>query len=211
MANFCGYCGRPSNGNFTNCGNCGAPFNVVPGEYLAKEKRKNHLLFWGIVLSVLLVIVIVTNVVAGFVGSKGITRKVMNAYINSDVDTLLYVASDYYYLRSDQNGTSLTPYYENQVKGIHSRYANYVGEKYKVTYKIKDSYELDDNRAVAVFDKMNAMDGYEIDNVTKVVMLELEVKIQGKDRSFTEPWKLVVVREARHWRVFSVTINNTEY
>jgi hypothetical protein len=41
-----------------------------------------------------------------------------------------------------------------------------MGEDYKVRYKIIDSYDLNDYRATKIYDKMTALDDYDIEKVS---------------------------------------------
>lgn len=36
----------------------------------------------------------------------------------------------------------------------------------------------------------------------KVMAVKVEVEIQGESLSFTETWKLIIVKESGHWRLF---------
>ena len=162
-----------------------------------------------VAILILIAIIIIVNIVSGFVGAKGTARKVMNAYIDNDVDTLLNVASDYYYIQTDLNGVSIGTYFEDQIDSVMGRYEGYMGEDYKVKYKITDSYDLNDYSATKIYDKMTALDDYDMEKVSKVMAVEVEVKIQGESLSFTESWKLIIVKEVGHWRLFSIGLNNS--
>lgn len=209
MSKYCGYCGNPIEGNINACGNCGASLKETAKEHFKKEKTKNIAQLVAFTLSVALVLFIALNVILGFVGAKGVARKVMNAYIDSDVDTLLDVASDYYYIQSDLNGTSIGTYYEDQIDSVMERYESYVGENFKITYKITDSEEFNDYRITKFLDKMSDLDDYDIDNVSKIVSVDLDMKIKGKSRSTTDHWQLIIIKESGHWRLFSMGIDNS--
>ena len=209
MPKYCGYCGKPIEGDVKACGNCGASLKDMPSAHFNKRKKKDMVQLVAVAVLVLIAVIIVVNVVSGFVGAKGTARKVMNAYIDNDVDTLLNVASDYYYIQTDLSGVSIGTYFEDQIDAFMERYEGYMGEDYKVTYKITDSYDLNDYRAAKIYDKMTALGDYNMEKVSKIAEVELEVKIQGKSLSFTEPWKLIIVKESGHWRLFSLGLNNS--
>ena len=155
----------------------------------------------------LLAVFLVVNVISGFVGAKGTARKVMNAYIDNDVDTLLNIASDYYYIQTDLNGVSIGTYFEDQIDTAMEKYEGYTGDDYRVTYKITDFDRLDDHRAKNIFDTMAALDDYDMRKVSKVTAVEVKVEIQGKSLRYVEPWHLIIVKEAGHWRLFSVGLD----
>lgn len=209
MPKYCGYCGKPIEGDVKACGNCGASLKDMPSGQLNKRKKKDIVQLVTVAVLLLIAVILVINIVSGFVGAKGTARKVMNAYIDNDVDTLLNIASDYYYIQTDLNGVSIGTYFEDQIDSVMARYEGYMGDDYKVTYKITDSYDLNDYSATKIYDKMTALDDYDMEKVSKVMAVEVEVKIQGESLSFTESWKLIIVKEVGHWRLFSIGLNNS--
>ena len=209
MAKYCGYCGKPIEEGIKTCGNCGASLKDMPSGQLKNRKEKDIVQLVTVAVLLLIAVILVINIVSGFVGAKGTARKVMNAYIDNDVDTLLNVASDYYYIHTDLNGVSIGTYFEDQIDSVMGRYEGYMGEDYKVKYKITDSYDLNDYRATTIYDKMTALDDYDMENVSKVMAVKVEVEIQGESLSFTETWKLIIVKESGHWRLFSLGLNNS--
>ncbi len=209
MPKYCGYCGKPIEGDVKACGNCGASLNGAPSGQLNKRKKKDTVQLVTVAVLLLIAVILVINIVSGFVGAKGTARKVMNAYIDNDVDTLLNVASDYYYIQTDLNGISIGTYFEDQIDAFMERYESYMGEDYKVTYKIIDSYDLNDYRATKIYDKMTALDDYDMEKVSKIAAVEVEVEIQGESLGFTETWKLIIVKESGHWRLFSLGLDNS--
>ena len=210
MPKYCGYCGKPIEGDVKACGNCGASLKDMPSGQLKNRKKKDIVQLVTVAVLLLIAVILVINIVSGFVGAKGTARKVMNAYIDNDVDTLLNIASDYYYIQTDLNGISIGTYFENQLDAFMERYEGYMGEDYKVTYKIIDSYDLNDYRATKIYDKMTALDDYDMEKVSKIAAVEVEVEIQGESLSFTEPWKLIIVKESGQWRLFSLGLNNSD-
>ena len=209
MPKYCGYCGKPVEGEVKACGNCGASLKDTPSAYLTARKKKDVNQLVAVAILTLIALIIAVNVVSGFVGAKGIARKVMNAYIDNDVDTLLNVASDYYYIQTDLNGISIGTYFEDLIDAAMERYEGYMGEDYRMKYKITDSYNLDDYRATKIYDRMTALDDYDIEKVSKIVAVEMDIKIQGESLRFTESWKLIVVKEGGHWRLFSLGLDNS--
>ena len=209
MPKYCGCCGKPIEGDMKACGNCGASFKDTPSAHFNKRKKKDMVQLVAVAVLVLIAIIIAINVISGFVGAKGAARKVMNAYIDNDVDTLLNVASDYYYIQTDLSGVSIGAYFEDQIDAVLARYEGYMGEDYKVSYKITDSYDLNDYSATKIYDKMTALDDYDMEKVSKIAAVEVEVEIKGKSLSFTEPWKLIIVKESGQWRLFSLGLNNS--
>ena len=209
MPKYCGYCGKPIEGDVKACGNCGASLKDIPSAHLNKRKKKDMVQIVAVAVLVLIAIIIAVNVISGFVGAKGTARKVMNAYIDNDVDMLLNVASDYYYIQTDLNGVSIGTYFEDRITSMMERYEGYMGDDYKIKYKITDSYDLDDYRATKIYDKMTALDDYDIETVSEIVVVEMEVKIQGESLHFTESWQLVIVKESGHWRLFSLGLDNS--
>ena len=210
MPKYCGYCGKPIEGDVKACGNCGASLKDMPSGQLKNRKKKDIVQLVTVAVLLLIAVILVINIVSGFVGAKGTARKVMNAYIDNDVDTLLNIASDYYYIQTDLNGISIGTYFEDQLDAFMERYEGYMGEDYKVTYKIINSYDLNDYRATKIYDKMTALDDYDMEKVSKIAAVEVKVEIQGESLSFTEPWKLIIIKESGQWRLFSLGLNHSD-
>ena len=108
MAKFCGNCGAKMDDNDKVCGQCGTPVDSETKTSSVKiidmERRKrNKKLLKLIVVLILIIAVVATaiNVVTKFMGPNGLLRKVMSAYEEYDIDTLVSLSSDIYYYGED--------------------------------------------------------------------------------------------------------------
>lgn len=215
MARFCGNCGAQAEDNAKVCGYCGTTLtdnggvqktntNATP---MSSEKQKKMFKLVAAAAVVLVALIIVINIISGFVGSKGAARKVMNAYRDYDIDTLLEMTSDFCYVAADVWGASLEDSYENRLDNKFEYFEDRVGHDYKLKYKITDSYKLPDYRTDDLYDEMAELDDFDIGIVSKVMVIEIEVTAKGKSIDRSETWEMILTKEDGKWKLLELTDN----
>ena len=120
MAKYCGNCGAPLDDDARVCGQCGTPVAEYSGrtqefKYVdpkKREKSKKRFKLIGIVVLILIIVIVAVNVISNFTGRKGFVRKVMNAYRDYDIETLISLSSDMYYYGYDDAAET---YFESAV------------------------------------------------------------------------------------------------
>lgn len=148
MAKFCGNCGAQLDDGDKVCGQCGTPVNgnagTVPGLKVVDPEKKKKMAkrIKGIVALVIVVALAITGVKVylSFTGTNGLVRKVMTAYEDYDVDSLVALSSDmYYYFDSDDY---VDEYFEDAVGKYIDNFESSVGHSYKLTYEVDEIYDL---------------------------------------------------------------------
>ena len=147
MAKFCGNCGTQLEDNAKICGKCGTPLDGmsanIPGLKVTdpekqKKMKKTVKLVVGMV-ALVIVAVIAFNVVSQYTGYNRLLRKVMTAYENYDIDTLISLSSDMYYYGEED---WVEYYFEYSVGDDLDYFESYVGHNYKLSYDVQEVYTL---------------------------------------------------------------------
>ena len=216
MSKFCGNCGTQLDDNAKVCGNCGTLLtdsnnNVassIPGiEYVAPEKKAKNkkiakLFISGIAL--IAVAAIAINIVSGFVGYKGATRKIMNAYKNYDIDALVSMTSDVYFDTYDSQGIDYAVQnYEYIISDDLDSFENSVGHKYKISYEIQEAYKLPERNLNNLFDSVLSYNEYMEDyGISKVMVVKIKVTAKSGKKSSSTVITLYLTKENGSWKLF---------
>lgn len=215
MAKFCGNCGTRLDDSAKVCGHCGTPLggntsnstSTVPGvEYVdpekkAKNAKRTKMIIGGVAL--LIVAIIVINIVSGFVGYKGAVRKVMDAYKEYDIDTLISMTSD---LRLDMFDTFsaeyATEYYEGIVSEDLNKFDDVVGHNHKISYEITETYEMSERNVDDLLDSIAVFVEYVEDyDISKVMVVEVKVTAKEGKKSSSTTLTLNLVKEDGSWKL----------
>lgn len=213
MSRFCGNCGAQAEDNARVCGYCGVTLSENGGAQktnvasmnLDSEKQNNIFKLASLAVVAFISLIIVINIISGFVGVKGAARKIMNAYRDYDIDTLLEMTSDFKYAQADFMGTSLEKSYENRLDNKFEYFENRVGRDYKMKYKIVDSSKLPEYRTDDLYDAIAELDDFDIGTISKIMIVEIEVTAKGKSIDKVENWELVLAKENGKWRMIDLT------
>lgn len=209
MSGFCGNCGTPLAEGAKVCGQCGVP---VPGSGTAaafryedpekKAKTKKTIQLVAVLAVVVVIAIIAVNVISGFVGYKGAVRKVMNAYEDYDLDTIVSLSSDLYFCMADED------YAEDYFGGIISRdldhFEDEVGHKYKLSYKITDHYEMSEHKYQNLLDDLSWHEDFDADIISKVMIVELDVTAKEGRDSTTMKLELTLTKEDGDWKLLYI-------
>ncbi len=210
MARFCGNCGSAVDDNAKVCGSCGTPLETndkvvskIPGvQYIDPEKKaktaKKVKLFFGLA-ALIIVVVIVFNIVSGFVGYKGAVRKIMNAYEDYDIDTIVSMSSDYYYCMTDEN--YVEEYFGDIISEDLDDFEEYSGHNYKFSYEITDSYKMAEHKLDDLLDSLSYYEEFDADIIDKVVVVEVEVTAKSKNNDYTKELTLTLTKESGSWKL----------
>lgn len=216
MSKFCGNCGAQLDDSAKICGYCGTPLSgqatnktsSIPGvvNKASQEKMANTtaLIKKGIIgIVAVVVLILVLNVVSSFTGYKGVVRKVVNAFEDYDMKTLTACASDLNYYN---DYTDWDDVFEYRVSSKLDYYEDMLGHNLKISYKILDSYKMDDRNKNALIERYEN-EGVDVDKVKTVRVVELELKIKGsKSTSTFTKDNMVLIKEGGKWKVL-----NTDY
>jgi len=176
MAKFCGNCGAQLDDGDKVCGQCGTPVNgnagTVPGLKVVDPEKKKKMAkrIKGIVALVIVVALAITGVKVylSFTGTNGLVRKVMTAYEDYDVDSLVALSSDmYYYFDSDDY---VDEYFEDAVGKYIDNFESSVGHSYKLTYEVDEIYDLSKRKQEEIFKSIGyQFPDFDVDTISRLL------------------------------------------
>ncbi len=213
MAKFCGNCGTKLDDSAKVCGNCGTPLQNNSGnisssvpefKYVDPEKkaRNQKKLIIGIVcVAVLVIAMIAWNIVSGFIGYKGVVRKVMNAYEDYDIETLVNMSSEYYLF--DESNDYVESYFQNAISADLDYLESVVGHSYSIDYTIEDSYSMSKHKFENLLDVLSGTSDFDADIITEVMIVELGVTAKGEQEETTTV-TLTLTKEEGDWKLLYI-------
>ncbi len=213
MAKFCGICGAKLDDTARVCGYCGVPLNneplnnnvsSIPGvvsesEKEMAEKTKKVFKSGAMIIVAITVLALGINILSSFTGYKGAVRKVINAFEDYDMNTLCSCASELCYYGNDIE--YFEELFEKRVADKLDFYEEELGHNLKMSFKIIDSYKLDDRNRDDLLDELEEKGAY-VDGIDTVRKVELELTVKGSKRTntyYTDD--LVMVKENGKWKV----------
>lgn len=213
MAKFCGNCGAQMEDCANVCGICGTPFGPVSqakGVHIVdlekkKEMRRKIKKISRLCVSVLcliLAIFIGINIITSFSGYNGLLRKVLAAYEDYDIDTLISLSSDIYYYGSEDLAEV---YFENAVGYALDYFESAVGHSYKLSYEISDTYTLSNRNFQSVLDNISWMySEFDTSIIEKIAVAQITVTAKQGNRSVDRDLKITMSKEAGTWKVLYI-------
>lgn len=211
MSKFCGNCGAELDESARVCGQCGMPLNgeavrmpnapkVVDPEKQKKTRRKIKLVLG--LLAVIVVAIIAINVISSHTGYRGTLRKVMNAYEDYDIDTLVSLSSDVYYYGYEDY---VEYYFEYQVGEDHDSFEASVGHSYKISYEVEEYYTLSERKEEKLLDGLeSAYPDFDIDTIEKIIVADVEVTAKQGKRSTEREVTITLTKEADGWKLLYI-------
>ena len=210
MAKFCGNCGTQLEDNAKICGQCGTPLDgastKIPGLKVVDSEKQKKLKKMGkrIVALVALVIVAVIafNVVAQYTGANGLLRKVMSAYKEYDIDTLISLSSDMYFYGEED---WVEYYFEYNVGDDLDSFESSVGHSYKLTYEVNEIYTVSDRKLDDMLDQIEyTYADFDIGVIEKIVITDLTVTAKQGSKSVSRDMNIVMSKENGSWRLLYI-------
>lgn len=151
-------------------------------------------------LSIVVVIAIIAiNIISGFVGYKGAVRKIMNAYEDYDLNTIVSMSSELYYCMDNENYAD--DYFGNIISNDLGNFENQVGHKYKLTYEITDNYVMPEHKYQNLLDTLSYYDEFDSDIISKVMVVELDVTAREGRDNLTIHLELTLTKENGSWKL----------
>lgn len=208
MAKFCGNCGAQLDDGDKVCGQCGTPVNgntgTVPSLKVVdpEKKKKMAKMIKGIVALVIVVALAITGVKVylSFTGTNGLVRKVMTAYENYDIDSLVALSSDmYYYIDSDDY---VDEYFEDAVVKYIDNFESSVGHSYKLTYEVDEIYDLSKRKQEEIFKSIgNQFQDFDVDTISKIAVANVKVTAKQGSKSVNKTVKITMSKEEKEWKL----------
>lgn len=218
MPKFCGNCGCKLEDDARVCGNCGVPFADVQRktrvgvnsvtDYRTLEKKIQHIkrvrffisviVFWVIMIAAVYLMMFHT-------GYKWTLNKIMNAYKNYDIDTLVDLSSDVYFY--DGGGFEAETSFASAVEyGLDTFYTE-IGHDYKFSYKIVDAYSLKGYQLNELITNIeNTYSNFDTDIVQSVMIIEIEMTAKAKNgvHSVSLDQEICLSKEDGTWKLLYI-------
>ena len=214
MAKFCGNCGMQLDDSARVCGNCGTPLestavNTLVITAVKSEKKKKmrkkvkRVLGLLIGLSVLVFVAITTlKIVKNYTGTNGVVRKAMSAYMDYDILELVDLSSDMYYYTEDEYDEK---YFRNVVGRAFDDFEVYVGRNYKLTYEIKDTYELSNRNIETMLTRIEeSYPNFDVSIIEKVVTAEISITAEGGKKTYVRDVEITMSKEDGEWKILYI-------
>lgn len=210
MAKFCGNCGTQLEDNAKICGKCGTPLDGastnIPGLKVTNpEKQKKMKKAFKLVASLavlIIVAVIAFNVVSQYTGYNGLLRKVMTAYENYDIDTLISLSSDMYYYGEED---WVEYYFENTVGNNLDSFESSVGHSYKLSYEVNEIYTVSERKLDDMLKRIEyTYSDFDIGVIEKVVIADLTVTAKQGSKSVSRDIDIIMSKENGSWRLLYI-------
>lgn len=207
MARFCGNCGTPLEDNAKICGNCGTPLEdtsvSVRGLKAADSEKQKKTVKLIVSLAVLILIVVVTiNVVSQYTGYNGLLRKVMTAYENCDIDTLISLSSDMYCYGEEDWAEY---YFKYSVEDDLDSFESSVGHSYKLSYEVDEIYTVSEWKLNDMLERIEySYSDFDVSKIEKIVIADLTVTAKQGSKSVNRDIDIVMSKEDGTWRLLYI-------
>ena len=210
MAKFCGNCGRPMEDNAKVCGNCGTPLGGGSSPTVKlkiedpqkKEKFKKKIK--RVITMVILLVAGAVAVIVGtnFTGSKGMVHKIMAAYKEYDIDTLIMLSSDIYYYDTEDY---VEQYFENSIGMDLDSFEMSVGHSYKLSYEVNEIYELSERKLKDMMENIEyKYPDFDTEFIEKVVVADITVTAKQGSKTMDQKVKITMSKEDDTWRLLYI-------
>ena len=210
MAKFCGNCGTQLENNAKICGNCGTPLDGastnIPGLKVTdpeKQKKMKKTVKRVVGLAILVAVAIIAfNIVSQFTGYNGLLRKVMTAYENYDIDTLVSLSSDMYYYGEED---WVEYYFEYSVGDDLDSFESSVGHSYKLTYEVNVTYVMSERKVDEMLSEIEySYSDFDVSIIEEVVVADLTVTAKQGSKSVNQDMDIVMTKENGTWRLLYI-------
>lgn len=210
MARFCGNCGAQLEDNAKVCGQCGTPLDGttanIPGlkitdpEKQAKAKKTVKRIVS--LAALIIAAVIVFSVASQHTGYNGLLRKVMNAYEDYDIDTLVSLSSDVYFYE----GSNWVEYYfENAVDDDLGYFESYFGSNYKFSYEINEITTVSEYMLDNIRDKIeSSYSGFDASTIDKIVVANITITAKQSSVSESRDIDIAMSNEGGSWKLLYI-------
>lgn len=206
MAKFCGYCGAEMDDSAKVCGKCGTPFEGKSHGFSnvkakgSKESKKTKKVMIGIVL--IAIVVVASNTIPSFIGTKGLIRKAMAAYEDYDIDALVSMSSNMYFYGHED---SVEYYFEYNIGEDLDTYEEQVGHNYKLSYKIDDVYTPSERKMNEMLDRISSIySSFDIDTIQKIAIADLTVTAKNSSKSVKSNLQITMSKEKGKWKLLYI-------
>lgn len=166
-----------------------------------KKVKKTVKLIIGLIV-VVVVAVITVNIISNFTGYNGLLHKVMNAYEDYDIDTLISLSSDiYYYVDEDW----AEYYFENNVGSVLDSFESSVGHSYNLSYEVNEIYAISERNKDELMSVIeNTCPDFDMNLIERVVVADLTVTATQDKKSTSRDIDVTMIKENGTWKLLYI-------
>lgn len=208
---FCGYCGSKADSEAKVCGVCGKPFGTPPiapmtiGRGAALIPTGKQLKAIVIAAACVLALILAVSLASGTNGSERAAKKAMDAFLESDIDVLMDLSSDFCYADAYEKEQLLEVIYQDYLTQKHAQYHYAVGAQYHLSYRIRDSYAISEVWEQQLYVAMAAVGNFDAEIIEKISIVEVELTAKASGNGdYVELLYLILSKESGTWRLFDL-------
>lgn len=211
MAKFCGNCGAKMPENAKICGNCGMSLSkagenacLVDLEKTEKQTGKGYQAArkYALIGVFLLVAVIAIGLIVANTGANGMTKRVMKAYLQYDVEQMVLLSSDAYYFA---DGDYVEEYFQSVLGFYHDMFEDEVGHNYKVSYDVIESFVMSKRNLDVLGERLSyTFPDFEIHEIDKAVQASVEVTAKRGSNRYSVVIMITLTKEDGDWKVLFI-------
>lgn len=209
MAGFCGNCGAKLDEGQKVCGQCGTPVEgaiktpvIRIDDPEKKKKSKKRFKAVAVIVAVVLIGIMAVNIVLKFTGYNGLLRKIMNAYKEYDIETLVSLSSNIYYYGEENYGED---YFENKVGETLDFFETSVGHNYKISYEINETYKMSNHSIKETLDQIEyTYSNFDISTIEEIVVCDLNITAKQDSKSQNKGMSIFMSKEDGEWRLLYI-------
>lgn len=194
-AKVCGQCGTPVDGSITT-----SHVKIVN-----PEKQKKFKKIFKLVVALALVAAVgvsAFNVVSKFTGYNGLIRKVMTAYEEYDIDTLVALSSDIYYYGEENY---VEDYFENVVGTTLDFFESSVGHSYQVSFDVKETYTVSERRANEILGGIEySYPDFDVSIIKEFVVSDITVTAKQGSKLVDRDINVTMSKENGSWKLLYI-------
>lgn len=195
-AKVCGQCGIPLDGASTNI----SGLKVVDPEKQKKVKKAVKLV--AVLAALVVVAVTAFNIVSKYTGYNGLLRKVMSAYENYDIDTLVSLSSDMYYYGEED---WVEYYFEYSIGSDLGYFESYVGHNYKLSYDVQEVYTLSGHKMDTLLDTIeSSTPDFDISAISQIEVADVKVTAKEEKSSVSMSVQVTMTKENGTWKLLYI-------
>lgn len=213
MAKFCGNCGAKLDDSAKVCGNCGTPLDgavqQIPKMKVENPERRKKIKKIVATVAVVLILALASRigvgVVSQYTGYNGLLRKVMTAYKEFDIETIVSLSSSLYYYGNDDSEDWAQDYFEHTVGDDLDAFDFSVGHSYKLTYKVNEIYPLKERRKEEVLDMIETTyPNFDVSEIKKIVVANVTLTAKEGKKIANKNVKIGMSKEDGAWKVLYI-------
>ena len=199
---FCGNCGKPLEEGALFCGYCGAPVKERNSSNPKQRKPHKAVRIAAILVCVFVLLGGTAWIVYQSTGFNGLLRTVMKSYVDYDIDHILDVASDFYYMGEE---AAARDYFESVVGSGLDILEGKVGQNAQFSYEVNEIYEMSKRNLEDKLDTIKMLNkDYDVDEIKKIVIASTTVTANKGKQTGKITIDIIMCKEGNKYRLLDI-------